>query len=403
MKNKLFILISGTGAGQFVQLLCLPFITRYYSSEIIGSYGSTLASAALLSVLIGMKMEVDYIKTPESNKNDITATFFITSLIVSAVALIILQMGFLDIYIYPGRSDVFFEDHLWFVFIALTLSLFEYNAVLLSARSKIKSLALIRAVRGGGTGICQAAFGFIGLNHLFVLIISDAFFRLLSSGPSFIQIFRGKFDIGYIFVKQRVSLIGAAFLSKLSLNMPYILIAYIWGASHVGFYFITQRTLGSVMALLGKSISNVYISEVSEDISKGRYRAVQDKTQRIVVKSFSYSLPFFLVSGIVGYFYLGPVFGSQWATFDKAWLCIVLLYFFRFSFSPISQTLNYISRSNVQITWELGRACLMFFVLFMPNIIDISFEIYLLSFSLAAGCSYFFLYIIIQRQLIVKA
>lgn len=239
MKRKVTILVFGTGSGQAVQFICLPFVARFFTPEALGSYGALLAFSTILSVFIGMRLEVDYVALRDLEKNSLTKTFVIVSVVTSVLIFLLLSSGLFDFAI-PFSEGAGLEIYLYLTLLALSLALFEFNIVSLASDSRIKLLALVKGMRGAFTSLLQIVVGFMGFITFQALVISDLIIRGLSSFNNGFSFWKGKFNINYITSSGRLHLVFASFLNKLALNAPFFLIGYIWGVSYVGFYKIVS-------------------------------------------------------------------------------------------------------------------------------------------------------------------
>lgn len=376
----------GTGTGQIVQLLCLPFITRFYGADHLGHYGSLLAISAILSVFVGMRLEMDYARANREERSILIGSFIGFSAATSFLIFLVLLSGILGSVLPMTDQSVW--GQLLLALLAYSLALFHFNSIVLASEGEITRLAVFKGMRAGGTSIVQALAPFFLPATASLLAVGDLILRSFTSA-SFFRYRKGIiFDWTRVFNWRRIQVVGAAFLNQLSSNAPYLIIGYVWGGVFVGFYFLAQRSLGGATALLGQSVAMAYVTELARDCESADRKAVWRRAITITSKGIAFSTPLLLLVGVAGYYLIADIFGDEWEQFGTSWLLITPLYIFRFAFSPISQTLTYLGFSGQQFVWEVVRVILVSTALFAPILVDMAFHQAMLLFSFVAGLCY---------------
>jgi O-antigen/teichoic acid export membrane protein len=143
----------------------------------------------------------------------------------------------------------------------------------------------------------------------------------------------------------------ANLINMVSNQAPVILMSNFFGSAVVGFLNLSQKVLGSPLAVFSKSVSDVFRERASRDYrAHGDCRSIYLKTMKsLALISF---LPFLLL------FIAAPdlfafVFGASWRTAGEYARILALMFFFRFTVSPLSYVFYIAEKQAIDLAWQV--------------------------------------------------
>lgn len=149
----------------------------------------------------------------------------------------------------------------------------------------------------------------------------------------------------------------SALFNVLSLQLPIVLIALLYGAHESGYLGMTQRALGLPIALIGVAVGQVYLGELSNamkrDLSSARAMFVRTSRTLLVV-GLSTAIPIF--------FFGPPVFarilGHEWAQSGQFAKALSVSLAAQLLASPLSSTLTLFERQRLLFVLDTSRLIL---------------------------------------------
>lgn len=149
----------------------------------------------------------------------------------------------------------------------------------------------------------------------------------------------------------------SALFNAMSLQLPVVLIALLYGAHESGYLGMTQRALGLPIALIGVAVGQVYLGELSNamtrDISRARDMFI--KTSRtLLVVGLAVAIPIF---------FLGPsafarILGNEWAQSGQFAKALSVSLAAQLLASPLSSTLTLFERQRLLFVLDTSRLVL---------------------------------------------
>ncbi|RBW69794.1 hypothetical protein DS031_09690 [Bacillus taeanensis] len=145
----------------------------------------------------------------------------------------------------------------------------------------------------------------------------------------------------------------SALIRQVSLEIPAILLMFIYGPSVVGSFIIAQRILTLPLFLIGMSVENVFFSEVSLLL-----HTAPNKIKELFLKTlkhFFIILPIMIGLSIFSPWLFPMLFGSEWTESGRYVPLLASMYFFQFLVTPFSSIVYFLERQDLQFLREVLR------------------------------------------------
>lgn len=334
--------MSGTIISQLLYFLFLPIISRSYTTNDIGVYGSILSVVTILSITLSMKMELTIVEFKEEINKAVQSTillifvvFFVTAPIFIAILVAYFKVSLLTSLL-ALLSAVFVA--LFQVLSSICLSLEKYKAI---AANNIFRVIFCLVIQYG-------LFYKYGSNVNFLLIgygvsfgLPLVFFIFIKSE---IKIKKNNFNELKVFLLENIKDIkfagGQSIVNSLSQSVPYIILPIYFKAEFLALYFIADKVFRAPLLLIGNPIRQVFLKFCNDNDDNYRICLAYKKIITIVL------LPSIIVTASL-YFYGGElfslVFGKQYyasgeiSLWLSIWGAIALMSFPALSFIRIKR------------------------------------------------------------------
>jgi lipopolysaccharide exporter len=270
------VLAGGTFFAQLIYVLSSPLLTRLYSPEGFGVLAAFTALATTTAVFATLRYDLA-VMLPKQNEEAVNLVFL--TILISLFTSLILGLGGI---LYREKIGALFkatELSLWMVFFPLgVLSLcfgqifrmwwYRQNRFNIGAASVVIQAGLDTAIKIGAAVFFQA--GSVGLLVGYIVGLVAADVLLLSK----VQ-YSGKNGLfGCLSLERMVSL-GARFktfplynswaelVSSVSLNLPTLLLTFMFSPYVAGLYILANRVLKIPARILGLSVSQALMKEIT--------------------------------------------------------------------------------------------------------------------------------------------
>ncbi|SFB70169.1 Membrane protein involved in the export of O-antigen and teichoic acid [Flagellimonas taeanensis] len=391
-KNVL-TLVSGTAIAQAIPLGLSPILTRIYSPNDFAIFAIYMSIAALGTTVVSLKYDLAII-IPEKDEDsaNITVLSIIIAFIVSLILLIVTFFFNDQIakFMVDDKSDPAILSR-WLYFVPLSILLMGvFNAISFWFNRKefYKRMAASKVMNTAGMTGIQIGLGSLGFSP-FGLLLGFILGRLSS-----VLYLLGKFkgDKNTAFTKitnERMKALSnrykrfpyytlpAEFTNVISNQLPVFLIGKYFGGVILGNYSLMERVLNAPITLLGRSILDVFKQRASEDyINFGNCRAIYLKTFRtLVLLSIGPTALLFAFSPFI----FGTIFGPEWRQAGDYARVFSILFFFKFTASPLSYMFHIAEKQHFDMFWQIGL--LIFAVIsFVVGIVNNSIMVALICF-----------------------
>lgn len=373
-------LSAGTLIGRLITIATLPFISRMYDPQDFSSLAVVMSVVSLCGVVACLRLEI---AIPLADNEEDSANLFVIALSFSAaVAAVVAFILHLTIQLNPAiLKSIGLLNYWWLVPLGVLMSsgynASQYWATRYKRFDSVARTRVTQAVTGAATTL---GFGWYGLGTLGLILgnilqISWGVGRLLRDA-----VVQDKKLLTNVTLKgMQLTFRTHARYPKYStpealanvggLQIPIILIAAS-SPTEAGFLFLTMQVLNAPMTLLGRSVSQVYLSNSREKMTEGNLAAFTQETL--------YQLVFWGVIPLCLLSLLAPpafpiIFGDDWfragqlITVVTPWMALQLLA------SPISMVMHAKQRSRAMLGLTLSGGvfrviCVTITLYFSPHL-----------------------------------
>ncbi|MFS1895214.1 lipopolysaccharide biosynthesis protein [Vibrio lentus] len=338
------------------------FITKIYSPEDFGAYQTIFSLVAIATVGISFKYDffVSVAKRNEERNIAIIIAFIILTLISNLIIVFY--------YIFADQLRNWFSiniDNLMVFllplvflsgFIQLCSSIYVYN-------KDFKLLAKFRVLQSSVQNTLMLVLGVVVAQNALIIallitqiILSVYLYHSLSFIKNELKTQRLSLSVilNYEKEKRNYSILTTinSFLNVLSMNLPYIIMPYVFDLAYVGIFAISLKIMDMPIGLITSSISNVYIRYASLN-EKSTYSKYVETIRSLIPISCIY----ILMIGVFSLLVSGFIFDGDWTKVKDVLLIMLIPKVAQLINSPVSSTLTIINKQML-ITFLI--------IIFMP-------------------------------------
>ena len=364
--RKVSILASGTVVARIIMIVSLPIVTRLYTPydfEMLSVYTGVLT---ILAVVSNLRFNMA-ITLP---KNDDVAISLLSLSIISTLTLclvltnlVTLLPGLLSITL--GQPD--FYRYEWMVPLGVFLvGLYQAFQYWISRKQRFFIIAKTRVYRSIWGVVSQLGLGVLGPGGPLGLLIGHVAYsgvgifglirnmlsndKELYSSVSFNQM--KKTAIAY--KRFPLQSVPEAIANTAGIYVPVIIIASYTGAEG-GYLALAMQILVIPMAMVGQSVSQVFIAEAPK-----RYRdgTLNKFTRRTAISLFKIGSAILIPLGIISPFAFKVVFGDDWGFAGIILTMMIPWHIMQFIASPISSVLHVMGLLNYAMMLQIFGAVL---------------------------------------------
>lgn len=387
----------GTLTGQIVMFFTLIYLTKIYTPQSFGIFGTFQSVIGTTWVISTMRYDLAIpVASDDKEKTSLSILSILLALCFSSLLLVL----------YPILT-LFFEVQLWVkpffwylavvgVFIIATYFTFEYYTV---SYKRFNTVSLSKMFQIIGVSIVQLGLGFIYPNE-YSLIIGYLCGFIISIVILSWDRFKNK-DIINVDNKVIVQVIElskkyknfpkfsmpATLANIASFNIPVMLVGEIFSAEQAGYFFLAHRVIGVPIDILTNSISQVFLGN-SSSMLLNKPSKISTLFLRILKTMFLVGLiPFMLL-----YFTASPIidwlFGMKWHEIGKIVELCTIMYFVRMITTPLSHILNVLNQLKAQLFWDISRLFLIVLLFILAKCQNLSISNFTFLFSVLMATMY---------------
>lgn len=396
--RNVLVLASGSMFSQVLILVTLPVVTRLYSPVDFGIFAVYASIISIILMLTSLAYE-NAVPLPNEDRtaSSIVHLSLLICLIVSVISGSLFYGLHAEIAVWLHEPDM--QEYSWI----FTASLFGAGCYQVlnywSIRKEyFKQLSRTKYV----SSICQVVSQ-LGLGVLsggpFGLLIGDLLGKV-SGGWSQWRLWRKdvnreKMHSNWKEMKEnayryrRFPLLssGSNLLNSLSLYLPNILLAILYGPYIAGLFTLAQRILGAPTALVSFSVGQVYLSE---------FAICANNSPDKIFPLFMATLRKAVVGGLViigGVVVFGPIlihnfFSQEWGAAAQFLVILSVMYFSLFVANCVGATIDVMERQDLHLYRELVRIVLIVGALYLAKMTHQSAEMAIVILSIAATIGY---------------
>jgi O-antigen/teichoic acid export membrane protein len=352
-KNVL-TLMTGTGFAQIIPIIASPILTRLYTPEDFGILAMFVAIISILGTVSTGKYELAIVIPEKDNEAfNILSLGIILTFIISLIILVIVVVGSyfispeikkqIGIWLYLSPVAVFF--------VGLFNMLRYYNL----RKKYYKDIATATASKSIIAVFSQIVIGFLKegpigllLGQFFSYAISNTrLIKNLSYEKTLINNIKREdlLKVAKKYSKFPKYEMWSQLSNIISGQTPILLLGAFFTNAIVGFYALSVRMLTLPISLIGSSIGQVFLQEVSE--IKEDSKKINFLTKQTFKKLFVIGVLPISIIGIYGDLIFDLIFGKNWKVAGEYTRILSLWIFFVFLVSPL-QTLMIALEKQVQ-------------------------------------------------------
>lgn len=403
-------LLMGTTVAQAIPIAISPILTRIYTPKDFGIFAIFFALTTLFGSVANARYELA-IMLPKDDEDavNIAVLGVLIALVLSLFLLIIVIIFNTQIAKALGNSDIanwLYLTPLSVFFVGLFNVLTYFNS-----RTKqyndIKNATIIKSIL---LSIIQVAFGLLRPGAA-GLVLGELFSRVFANNRLAKNIIKNKqlvssislMNIKKMAIKYRdfpKFSLWAILFNNLSYKSLDLSISSIYSVATLGFYSLTDRVLGAPIALIGKSIGQVYFQQASDEYKltgsvKKSFISTLKKTT--ILSSLFFGTLFFVIEYIFIF-----AFGEAWRQAGMLAKYMMFLYFCRFITVPLTSTPIVVNKVKVDLVFQFLILLIVVSLIGMNFILKFEIFNFLIILSTILGLYYLFYALYIYFKVVKK-
>lgn len=358
LKN-IVVLLTGSSVALLIPILIMPVLTRMFTPEDFGIWGTFFAIVGIFSVIANGRYELALLLPSTDRK---AFNLFVGSILIAVVLSIILTIpvAVAGNEISDALDAPDLMPWLWFLPLAVfTNGIIQACNYWHNRHKKFNILSMGRVVQSSSTAALNLGFGaaayfsgamivasivgqiLLGAYYLFRMNL-----RRLIRLVSMPQIKRELHEYRQYPVKSGLGI----FLNILKEQAPIFLLGFYFDLIIVGFYSLIVRMFNTPLSLVAGSVGQVYYQKAVEMKNNGRsvFSLYRKTTLRLLL---GLVLPVIVVM-IWGDDVFGPLFGQEWTDAGDILVIFTLYYAVRFVVSSQSSLLLVFSKLNIEVLFN---------------------------------------------------
>jgi O-antigen/teichoic acid export membrane protein len=358
-------IIGGTAGGQLMGILISPVLSRVYSPADFGIFIVIFALSSTLGTIAALRFELAVpLAASEREAQSLATLGFVCSAVTAVVgSAFVAAFG-------EGIVSLLHRPELmpWLRFVPPMAALLAGFMVLNQLAVRHRRYAAIgrRSLWQSGVMVTtQTATGLAGLQPgglMLGMAVGQAAGLLSLLPGAGLASPAGRQGRKWRSLKQALRdhrrfplvLAPSGLINVLGIQLPVLILAYVYGSAVAGWLGLAQRVLGVPVTIVGTAIAQVYLGELAEIRRQGSPRAASlfDRTTRRLILA---SVPITLVLLLFGPAGFALVFGAPWRTSGEYAQALALGLAAQLVAAPLSQTLIAYQRPYLQLCWDIGR------------------------------------------------
>lgn len=390
--------------GHAAFILTTPLLTRIYTPQQFGVFAIFISLSSLFSGIAAAKLELVVVKVSGKERRVATlcsaAAVSIFSVLILSMVVILLNFAGLMPKSLSELGIILYFMPISVLLLSCTLLLNQY----VIAQQKYNIFANSKLVFYFSLSFLSLGLGLSPLNekglviaHFLAASISLTFLFMFSSLVSSIsklnlkELFNPKKALkdNFRFIKLAIPADFFANISNLSLPL---LFTFLFGLEVAGFFMLAQRILSVPLNLVGNTVGQISIGEVSRYLQseKSKIRQVYLNTSLLLGLA---SMSFFVPVYFAGKGNILAIFGSEWGELSGMVYILIPMFFSQLIASPTSNILLIVGGEKFAFFLNFCRAITIAVLAFLSKQFAIDLHTFLLLLVLFSCLYYTLLFI----------
>lgn len=383
------VLAGGTAFAQLLSVAILPILTRLYTPEDFSIFAAYSSIVSILAVINCLRFEIA-IALPKKDEDAIylMCLAFISNLCILIFTLVLIFSYYNDLIQFS--EDSVWEDAIWLiplsVFFSGLYNIFQYWSIRKKNFSIIARTRIAQSISGSTS---QIGFNFLEKGSMG--LIGGQLINIMTGIWSLFTSFRkeNRYHVRTITFNNLITTYKKydkypkyssleALVNSSAVQLPIIIIAFYSVSAEAGYLMLAMKIMGIPMALIGNAVSQVYLSEASEQFLQGNLRKY---TLEIILSLLKTITIIFITIGISSSLLFTFIFGEKWEPAGEMVVWMLPWFFMQIISSPVSMSINIIKKQNIALVLQLFGFLIrvggvVFVIFYFENYV---FEYYALS------------------------
>ena len=358
-------LVSAQTLAQAVPFLCIPILTRLYSSEDFGVFALVISIATLISVGASGKFELSLmICDGEREKNQLFALCLDLICVITALTLFTITILYFSnlstIHFLLGHPVIFAIPALVFA-----TAFYNVNFHMANTRQEVKKISasvFINSLTNNVTSLIFSAASSLGLifGSLAGFISASSILLIRNNriaGETLTFRIRNSVHLLKKYKKFPIFTVPSDVIDIYAKQLPLYFLSAFAMVAEAGFYFLTERILTKPISFLGSAVAVPFRSRATQEFkSEGSCRATLFKTVGLLALL---SLPGFLVLYFWAPDFFSWLLGEDWVVTGEYVQVLVPMYFMQFVSSPVSYVLYIANKQEIDFYLHIVMAVVL--------------------------------------------
>jgi O-antigen/teichoic acid export membrane protein len=373
--KNILTLISGVAIAQTIPIAITPLLTRLYSPNDFGVYGTYLASVSILAIIATGKYDVAIIHPNENSDAD---QLFILSTLISASFCTLLYVSLAIGYSLDLVISEFIRNNKIIFLIPLSVFLLSLNnavQLLLNRRKIYKQMRANRIAFSLLVGFLALILGYIKIGFAGLAIshlLGQAFVLLFIIWKYWQTITKVDYtrisELAREYKKYPFFALPSGLSNASAIQMPIILITKFFDSMISGYYYLVEKVLTAPISLIGASVSSVFRQRAQEEFhTNGIYRKIFISTAKRL--SLIGVVPFAII-GFYGPEIFSYVFGDKWTQAGSYAQILAPMFFIKFTVSPLLSSFYVSNKLKIDMYFQFIFALIVMLSIFVGNYLN---------------------------------
>ncbi|MGE0088151.1 MAG: lipopolysaccharide biosynthesis protein [Bacteroidales bacterium] len=371
------ILITGTVLAQAISILLQPFLRRYFSPEVFGTFSVYLSFVGIILIFSSFRYD-DAIVLPRKDKDSANLLFLSISInfTVNLLLILVVSIWGRDLLRILNISESFSVAILYLIpisaFLYSTYQSFNYWLI---RKKRYMAVSVNKMTRRGIEGISQVIFAF--LRDIKGLVYGDIIGQLSNNIVVIYQSVKNEFrlkDISYN--KMRYVLIKysefpkynliPALMSACSYLLPVVFINKYYSSVNAGYFDLSKLLLSIPLAFVATAVSNVLLQRISEKYQQNKSLLGDIKPLILVIAMIVFfEIIIILLFGVNLFKF---VFGQNWGYSGEISKILVWSFALNFIVSSFSAVFIAMRKIKLYSIWQFFYFCAIIFLFTIKNL-----------------------------------
>ncbi|MCB9453688.1 MAG: oligosaccharide flippase family protein [Anaerolineaceae bacterium] len=402
--RSVVIVAGGATFAQGLALLVSPILTRIYTPDDLGVFGTFVS---LFSILIAINSLSYELAIPLPETDEIASNLPLLAMFALCVTTVIFSL-IIGLWGAPIADLIKIPTvipYLWVLPVSLfAAGVYQIAQYWIIRKQNFTPISVARIFQSFGTVGTQVIAGLLQ-GGVFGLLAGHALGYV--SGGATSMIYAWKSYKATLVQFDRAALIQAAaryrrfplftnwsrLINVSGAMLPPLLITAIYGTQIGGWFVLGQRMIVIPLSLIGNAIAQVYLGTASQlryENPKALLRLFNKVGLRLTLVG---GLPT-LILWAAGPTLFKSVFGAEWQTAGEYMQLLAPALWTQFIISPLSQTINIMERQGIQLAWDVVRLSMVLGLFFGASYFHLDARMTIGVYSVGVALLYIVLYFI---------